>query len=159
VPAIDRLGGCTAAVELNNPAFWRPNLSSTFHGRDLFGPVAGHLANGVSLDQLGPRIDQLASPVSLPAPDGLHGQVIHVDIYGNLITNLPGAELPERFVVRLGQWRIEPHDHYQSVRPGSLLAYVGSAGLLEIAAREASATALTGATRGTPVVIEVTGDR
>jgi S-adenosylmethionine hydrolase len=154
VPAIDRLGGCTAVVKLNNPAFWRPHLSSTFQGRDLFGPVAGHLANGVALDQLGPRIDQLGSALSLAAADRLHGQVIHVDTYGNLITNLPGAELPERFVVRLDQWRVEPHDHYRSVAPGGLLAYIGSAGLLEIAARDASATAITGASRGSRVVIE-----
>ena len=57
-PAVERLGGCGQAIELNEPRFWRTNVSSTFHGRDLFGPVAGHLANGVPsrrLDQRRPR--------------------------------------------------------------------------------------------------------
>jgi hypothetical protein len=53
VPALDALGGCVEAVELNTPSFWRPQRSNTFHGRDLFGPVAGHLAAGVQLLELG----------------------------------------------------------------------------------------------------------
>ncbi len=150
---MERLGGCAESIELNERKFWRNDLSSTFHGRDLFGPVAGHLANGVPLDQLGRSIDD---PIKLdiPKPRGLAGEVIHIDAYGNLITNLPAASLPENFEVRLGSHRIPRASHYAVVVPGALLALVGSAGLLEISARNASAAAITGARRGTPVSVE-----
>jgi S-adenosylmethionine hydrolase len=158
VPAMERLGGLASAVELTNRAFWRQPPSSTFHGRDVFGPVAGHLAAGVALDQLGRATDHLERPFGLPAPDGHHGEVVHIDTYGNLVTNLPEADLPSRFgsgfKVRIGGFVVPPASHYAAVEPGALLALVGSAGLLEISARDASAAALTGARRGTPVVIE-----
>jgi S-adenosylmethionine hydrolase len=152
-PAVERLGGCNLAVELNAPRFWRQDVSSTFHGRDLFGPVAGHLANGVPLEQLGTAIDD-PHQLRLPAPQGNAGEVIHVDTYGNLITNLPVANLPEKFDVRIGDRRVPRATHYAAVPPGTLLALIGSAGLLEISARDASAAAITGAQRGMRVVIE-----
>jgi S-adenosylmethionine hydrolase len=152
-PAVDRLGGCVQAVELTERRFWRPNPSRTFHGRDLFGPIAGHLANGVPVEQLGRAI---ADPQQLtfPTPRGLEGEVLHVDKYGNLITNLPAGSLPENFEVRLGSHRIPHASHYAVVVPGALLALVGSAGLVEISARNASAATITGARRGTPVTVE-----
>jgi S-adenosylmethionine hydrolase len=153
-PAVERLGGSVGAVELTNARFWRPSPSSTFHGRDLFGPVAGHLANGVALQQLGTAIDD-PHQFRLPAPHGLEGEVLHVDTYGNLITNLPAANLPEKFEVRIGDLRVPRATHYAAVPPGTLLALIGSAGLLEISARDASAAAITGAQRGMRVVIEV----
>jgi S-adenosylmethionine hydrolase len=155
IPAVDRLGACSLAVELRESAYWRPIRWSTFHGRDIFGPVAGHLANGTHLEQLGPKI---ADPhrSAWPEPRGLTGEVVHIDTYGNLITNLPAASLPARFQVRLGRRRIAPADHYAAVDEGALLALVGSAGLLEISARNASAAARTRAKRGTRVVVEPT---
>ena len=67
IPAVDHLGGRTEAVELTNREFWRPQPTSTFHGRDVFGPIAGHLANGIPLTQLGRFI---TNPIhlSLPVP-------------------------------------------------------------------------------------------
>jgi S-adenosylmethionine hydrolase len=153
VPALDRLGGPVAAVELRDPAFWRQaNPSSTFHGRDIFAPVAGHLANGVPLDPLGPSV-QLERPFELARPRGLEGEVVYVDGYGNLVTNLPATRLPERYVVLLDEQVIEPRPHYQAVQPGELLALVGSSGLLEISARDASAAATLGAGRGSSVQV------
>jgi S-adenosylmethionine hydrolase len=157
-PALDRLGGCVAAVELTERRFWRTSVSTTFHGRDVFGPVAGHLAAGVPLEQLGRQLDDVSRPFALPRPDGLAGQVVHVDGYGNLVTNLPAASLPRRFVVRLGAWQIEPRPHYQAVPPGELLALVGSSGLLEISVRDGSAAQATGAQRGSAVLIEERAD-
>jgi S-adenosylmethionine hydrolase len=153
MPAVDRLGGCAEAVELTQTEFWRPNASTTFHGRDVFGPVAGHLASGVPLSDLGRHITDPV-PLSLPAPRGLRGEVVYVDTYGNLITNLPGSTLPSQFRVRIGPHVIPSARYYAQVPRGELLALVGSAGLLEISARDASADALTGAGRGTPVFIE-----
>jgi S-adenosylmethionine hydrolase len=153
VPALDRLGGSTSAVELSEASFWRSGSpSSTFHGRDIFAPVAGHLANGVPLDQLGPSV-QLERPFELPRADGLQGEVVYVDGYGNLVTNLPATRLPERYVVLLDEQVIEPRPHYQAVQPGELLALVGSSGLLEISARDASAAATLGAGRGSSVQV------
>ena len=154
LPALDRLGGVNAAVELREPAFWRDaRPSSTFQGRDIFAPVAGHLASGVPLDRLGPAVD-LLRPFDLPQADGLQGQVVYVDTYGNLVTNVPAESLPERYVVVLDQQRIEPQPHYQAVGPGELLALIGSSGLLEISARDASAAEKTGARRGSRIGIQ-----
>jgi S-adenosylmethionine hydrolase len=152
-PALERLGGCILAIELNEPRFWRPSPSRTFHGRDLFGPVAGHLANGVPIDQLGRAIDD-PEQLEIARPRSLEGEVLHVDTYGNLITNLPAASLPENFEVRLGRHRIPRASHYAAVAPGDLLAITGSANLLEISARDANAAAITSARRGTPVIVE-----
>jgi S-adenosylmethionine hydrolase len=160
LPAIEQLGGLSAAVELTDSTYWGPLRSSTFHGRDLFAPVVGHLAAGVPLERVGRLVEQLAAPFRIPPPEaeaGLPvGEVIHVDTYGNLITNLPGAQLPARFRVRVGLTVVEgaPHPHYQAVAPGELLALVGSAGLLEISARDGSAASVLGAERGERVHIE-----
>jgi S-adenosylmethionine hydrolase len=157
LPAIERLGGVAAAVELSEPRYWRtPQPSGTFHGRDIFGPVAGHLANGVPLEQLGHHIEQLRRPFELALADGLEGIVLHVDAYGNLITNIPAARLPPRFVVQLGELRIESAMHYAAVAGLAPLALVGSAGLLEISLRNGSAREMTGASRGTRVQVERT---
>jgi S-adenosylmethionine hydrolase len=151
-PAVERLGGPDLAVELAESRYWRPSPSTTFHGRDIFGPVAAHLANGVSLEALGHAITDVQR-LGFPTPHGLSGEVIHVDTYGNLVTSIPAGGLPTSFRVTLGPHQIAPASSYAAVESGGLLALVGSAGLLEISARDASAASLTGATRGTPVSI------
>lgn len=153
LPAVERLGGMATAVELSQSRYWRGVPSRTFHGRDIFGPVAGHLAAGVPIHELGPSIDNPLR-LELPRPSGLEGQVIHVDTYGNLVTNLPGETLPADYQVRVGARLIEPRPHYAAAAPGGLLALVGSAGLLELSARDASAAAVLGARRGTRVQVE-----
>jgi S-adenosylmethionine hydrolase len=152
IPAAERLGGVERAVELTRREYWREAPSTTFHGRDVFGPVAGHLANGVDLQQLGVLVID-PTRWELPRPRGLEGEVIHLDSYGNLVTNLPAASLPPRFIAEVSGHRVAPAEYYAAVQPGELLALVGSAGLLEISARDASAAAVTGAQRGTPVSI------
>lgn len=148
MPAAERLGGIARSVVLTQ----QPK-SSTFHGRDLFAPVAAQLANGVALETLGEPASQLVeSP--WPRPSANIGEVIHVDTYGNLITNLPAARLPTSFRVLIGQTQVAQAPFYAAVEPGELLALVGSAGLLEISARNASAAAITNARRGTPVSVE-----
>jgi len=153
MPAIERLGGIDLAVELNRAEFWRPNASSTFHGRDIFGPAAAHLTRGVALEELGSPVSDFVQ-LAFPRPRDNHGEVIHVDTYGNLVTNFPAADLPRTFRVRLGSFSIPFARFYAAVRPGELLGLVGSAGLLEISARDANAAILTGATRSTPVQLE-----
>lgn len=158
--AVARLGGPVASVELTRQAFHRAGKSSTFHGRDLFGPVAGHLVKGTGLEELGDPAGSLAAPFTLPAPrrepgGQVVGAVLHVDGYGNLITSVGADHLPPRFDVLVGGGRIPggPHPSYTAVAPGELLAVIGSAGLLEVSVRDGSAAAALGVGRDAPVVV------
>jgi hypothetical protein len=87
------------AVALTAGTFWRAPVSATFHGRDIFGPVAGHLAAGVALDQLGTPVDDLEH---LPAfevhdtPREVRGSVIRIDRFGNVITSIPSGYLVDQ---------------------------------------------------------------
>jgi S-adenosyl-L-methionine hydrolase (adenosine-forming) len=134
-------------------------VSSTFHGRDVFAPAAARLACGEALTAFGPRV---LDPVRLAWPQPIHGracvsaEVVHVDRFGNLITNLERGALPPGPVrVRLGDRAIGPlRDHYAQVAPGELLALIGSEALLELAVRDGSAAAVTGAGVGARVEIE-----
>jgi S-adenosyl-L-methionine hydrolase (adenosine-forming) len=109
----------------------------------------------VPLDSVGRPLADLQRPFELALAEGQEGTVVHVDTYGNLVTSILASALPEgQFRVRLGHHVITSAGYYAAVEPGALLALVGSAGLLEISARDASAAALTGAQRGTPVAVE-----
>lgn len=150
--AVERLGGLRRAVELREPRFWRSQtVGATFHGRDIFGPVAGHLARGVDMSALGPAVADLVR-VELPRATAEHGEVLYVDTYGNLITNFSALDaLTENELLRIGAYEARPAPHYAAAERGALLVVAGSAGWLEISIRDGSAAHLTGATRGTPV--------
>jgi S-adenosylmethionine hydrolase len=144
------------------PSFRRDPVSPTFHGRDVFAPTAGRLATGASAAEAGPLVPKM---IDLGAPrihrrDGvLEGEVIHVDGFGNLLTSLPQESLgpagSAQVVVEVDgtEGRFEPQlgRTFSDVDPGSLIAYVGSGGQLEIARRDGSAAQRIGAHRGTPV--------
>ena len=140
--------GAIAAVELTNPKFWRSGqLSSTFHGRDLFAPVAAHLASGVALQDLGPAID-LQSLVQLPILDygsegnKVWGSVQYCDRFGNLITNIPGTVVEgQAWAIVVGDREIPGVLSYSDRDPGGLLALVGSHGWVEVAVNGGSAWA------------------
>lgn len=142
------------AVELTERRFWLPDLSSTFHGRDLFGPVAGELSMGRSLDELGQPIDTL---VDLPWPepfvaedDTVEGAVVALDTYGNLFTSLRLEHLPSAPVFEIAGHLVRGlAPHFQTDEP--LVALVGSTGLIEIAAPNGSAAALLSVGPGAPV--------
>lgn len=91
-----------AAVELENPAYRLAEVSSTFHGRDIFAPAAAHIARGVVLEKLGPQLDA-ASLVRLPARTArrqgrlVEAAIMHIDHFGNLITNIPLQLVPDLF--------------------------------------------------------------
>lgn len=105
--AVTALEGLDAAVELKEPKYFRgtDRVSSTFHGRDIFSPVAAHLAAGVALERLGPRLDRilLLPERSASLKDGaLIGEVGYVeDPYGNVVTNIP-RELVEKAGLKIG---------------------------------------------------------
>jgi S-adenosylmethionine hydrolase len=147
------------AVLLEARRYMRPDISSTFHGRDIFAPVAAHLAAGVPLGRLGPRFDDpvlLDLPTPVIKDDVITGEVAHVDRFGNLITNIDAGRLDKWLAD--GDARIElcgesaPLAHtYSDAAAGALVALIDSSGMLEVAVREGSAAARLGAARGTPV--------
>ncbi len=148
-----------ACVHLNKPAFWLPRVSRTFHGRDIFSPVAAHLALGAPLSGLGdPFDDPVLFEVRQPRrqPDGsLSGEVIHVDRFGNLVSNIPGEWLAGRsWSVRIaGRQVTGPSLAYAEAAPGQLLALVSSDATLEVAVRDGSAAERLRVTAGEPVVV------
>ncbi len=151
------------AVELANPKFFLPRGSATFHARDVFAPVAGHLSKGVPLTDFGPTVD---NPAAFPIPEVfedtqlLRGEVVYIDRFGNLITNIgrQGFEgwrqecSAEQITVCAGSSEIQGlHETYGAVSPGCSVAVFGSADLLEIAVNQGNAADSLGATVGTSV--------
>ncbi|MGQ9571860.1 MAG: SAM hydrolase/SAM-dependent halogenase family protein [Dehalococcoidia bacterium] len=145
------------AVSLTNGAHFRPSVSSTFHGRDIFAPVAGHISLGVPLEELGPAVEEVLALAPFRArrqPDGsLRGRVIHIDVFGNLVTDVRCEDLPtEQPTVEVADRRIVGLSRtYQG--GAQLLAVIGSSGYLEIAAPKGSAAKLLKAGLGLPVLV------
>ncbi len=122
-------------------------VSRTFHGRDVFAPVAAHLSRGVSIRKLGPRLQtfiRLRWPEPRAHATSIEGEVVYIDRFGNAITNLDMAALAalgaDALEVRLGGKRVCPvAEFYGSVPTGRSAAVLGSGGLLEIAVNGGSA--------------------
>jgi S-adenosylmethionine hydrolase len=125
--------------------------SPTFHGRDVFAPIAARLATGASLESLGaPIVDPVRAPLPVPRvePDRVVGEVIYVDRFGNLISNVTGPAGP----VTVAGVDVGPLRHsFADVATGELVAYVGSAGTVEIALRDGNAASRLGAGVGVDV--------
>lgn len=144
-------------VSLERREHWRrADPSPVFHGRDLFAPVAGFLAAGGALEALGPALDPAAVVrLELSRPRRVagawHGEVVAVDRFGNLATNLP-AEPGAGGRVELAGRTLELRRHYAQVAEGELLALVGSDGRIEIARNRGRASDLLGAAPGLLVV-------
>jgi S-adenosylmethionine hydrolase len=147
------------AVELSNSHYFRPEVSHTFHGRDIFAPVAAHLSRGVDLDALGPRatdLIRLRSSQPEQREEGITGQVRFVDHFGNIVTNIPAALITDDAAeIALGEVRIQGlANAYETAAEGRPLAIINSYGLLEIAVRGGNAAARLGARRGTSVYVK-----
>jgi S-adenosyl-L-methionine hydrolase (adenosine-forming) len=130
-------------IELNHPQYWLENISHVFHGRDIFSPVAAHLANGVSLSELGSPFHDPVK-LELPRPEktehGWRGELIHIDHFGNISTNIRIENLgdamkqKENISVRLVGVEITGMVDTFGERPvGDLVALIGSTGNLGIA--------------------------
>lgn len=146
--------GCRAVV-LDNPSLWLPEVSNTFHGRDIFAPVAAALARGADLSQVGSEIDSFSV---LPSPnpkigDATRGAIIHIDRYGNLITDIPAADLPATARIGIAARCIVGISQSYSERPGKLLAISGSQSTLEIALGNGNASLALGAKVGDVVAV------
>ncbi len=159
------------AVELTNPKYWRtPTPSTTFHGRDIFASAGAHLASGVPLEQLGEVIDpetlvQLTIPEQTPTASGVAGCIQYIDHFGNLITNIPAADVQGKtWSVAVGdsptetlRERIIPGSQTYSNQPvGEVVALVGSHGWVEIAVNGGSAQSELQMDWGTVVEVVLT---
>jgi S-adenosyl-L-methionine hydrolase (adenosine-forming) len=158
---------------LDRAEFFRPHVSPTFHGRDVFAPVAGALSNGVKPAALGSEIkDYVRLPPLAPlksADESLLAKIIHIDHFGNCITNLTRESLTQEMIecgarLIVGTTEITSFRRFfadESDASGDVFAIWGSAGLLELAALNSSAAVKLGARRGQPVrvVKAVTSDK
>jgi S-adenosylmethionine hydrolase len=153
------------AVQLTNQKFFRHPVSSTFHGRDIFAPVAAALSRGAALEEFGPVIDDLVQLESL-APGRAEGGVteatiIHIDRFGNCVTNLTREHVAldqidggARLVINDREVTAVRAFYADSGRgQDELYGIFGSAGFLEISARDSSAAKILGAQRGDPVLL------
>jgi len=143
---------------LTNPDYWLRPISSTFHGRDIFAPVAAHLSKGIPPRELGEEVESLAYlPIATPSWRGdlLLGQVVHIDRFGNLVTDIPSQTLAEASEVEVevcGR-RIRGLAAFYGQAEG-LLALVGSYDTLEIAVRNGNAAGELGARLGDTVRVK-----
>lgn len=151
---------------LTNENYFRPRVSATFHGRDVFAPVAGALAKGVALETLGEEITDYVRLERLRPKrrdDGaLEASIIHIDRFGNCITNITRNDLSDDAIARGVRVVIDAHEiclfrrffaENDNTR-GELFAMWGSAGFLEIAMFCDSAANLIGAQRGQSILVE-----
>jgi S-adenosylmethionine hydrolase len=142
---------------ITNQRYFRQPVSGTFHGRDIFAPVAAHLAAGLAAARLGKRIDDLAQPGFLDPRQTSErtwvGEILHIDRFGNLITNFRASEFPllETRNVRLmiGGQRVSVMAHnYAERAPGELFLILGSSGYLEVSIGQGSAAHTVGCETG-----------
>jgi hypothetical protein len=149
----DEEGPCVGH-ELSERRYWRdPRASTTFHGRDIFGPVAGHLSRGTALESVGPRVPELVRLSTTAAArdgDAVVGEVLHVDVYGNCSTNIP-ASLVGEGVFEVGGRRFPRKATYADVPAGQAVLVVDSEGRVELALNQGHLGNATGWTAGTAV--------
>ena len=146
--------GCEA-YEISNSAYMLEPLSDTFHGRDVFTPAAAHLASGVPVKCMGERLSGLTilNLFTLEQrDDAVVGRVIHIDGFGNVVTNIPATQLPHGdIVIEVADTKIQGLSATFADADG-LLALIGSHGYLEIAENLSSAAQRLGIGVGDLVV-------
>ncbi len=156
-------------VNITKSGYFNNPVSPTFHGRDIFAPVAGHLSLGVEAEAFGTVADSIVTlPVSLPLFKGgeLSGTVIHIDGFGNIITSIkepdmllyfPGAQASQ-LTVETGSVKVKGLSAtYSDTKEGSGVALIGSSGYLEVALNGGSCAASFNVKVGEKV--RVTGER
>jgi S-adenosyl-L-methionine hydrolase (adenosine-forming) len=171
-PAVALLGGAQRAVSLTNTALHLPMPGVTFAGRDVFAPVAAHLATGSTLDEVGEEIDPATLTPGMIAlsridDDELHGEVLWVDAFGNAQLNVDPADLDafaagvgDVAAVRIGdRTRVARRAAtYADIRSGEVGLVVDSYGLVSICMDRRSASEELGCVAGTGVVLSAIAD-
>mgnify|MGYP006266463727 CR=1 FL=1 len=163
IPAARRLG-LKEVREITNSKLMAKSVSSTFHGRDVFAPVAAHLMTGSKVKDVGPVVQDFVD-LDFGTPritrEGVEGMVLTTDRFGNIITNIPRPTIEKH-------WKLGTSLHaslggyeaslplvatYSEVPPGEFLATFSSSGFFEIARREGNAAFQLHITPGLPVVV------
>ena len=149
-------------ISVENPIFYGKNVSNTFHGRDIMAPVAAHLSRRVSLQELGPAREKMVR-LSWPEPNcdaqTITGEVVAIDQFGNLLTNIDGATLNRagdlgHVAICCGKTTCDGvQTTYGDVQTGQLLALLGSSGHLEIAITNGNAADALSVSCGASVVV------
>lgn len=130
--------------------------SATFHGRDVFAPAAALLARGEGLDGLGPPLDdpvRIPEPPPRSTPEGILGQVVTVDGFGNLVTNVPASRVTAGAAVRIAGRTVSLRRTYGDAEPGRVLALINSSQRLEVAVRDGSAARVLDVGEGEGVLV------
>lgn len=150
-------------LRLTESTYWREEISATFHGRDIFAPVAGHLSLGVDPAQMGEEVQSWVS-LDLPQPkyfdNEIQGEVVFIDEFGNLLTNIPGEILrrwdgkPLQITVGENEIRTRVHTYSESPKDNPC-ALLSSMNTLEIAVNHGNAAKHFGAEIGTPICIRL----
>ncbi len=150
-------------IHLANEKFFLPRISSTFHGRDIFAPVAAHLSLGIKPRSFGPVLNSWQE-ISFPEPVLRHetfsGEVIHIDAFGNLVSNIDRERLVQfskgrPVAIRAGKRVLRGLKRaYWEARKKEPVALIGSGGFLEIAVREGNAEKVLKLSRGDRIVVE-----
>jgi len=168
--AVTASGGAVRAFSLTNRDLWLASVAATFHGRDIFMPVAAHLADDAELAATGAQID-VADLVTLPVPERTirdsvaAGEVLTVDRFGNVQLTITAADAAEiglkpgaTALVRCGRHQliIPYRDMFGAVAPGELVAYIDSAGLVSIAVNSGDAAQRLGLPPGARVSVATT---
>jgi S-adenosylmethionine hydrolase len=157
---VSRVGEPTVVRKLEETGYWRPTVSSTFHGRDIFAPVAGHLSLGLDPARLGPlfanwlRLEE-AQPIRGAMES--HGEVVFVDHFGNLISNIPADAVsqPPQWL-QVGKRRLKRFAwvrSYAEARPGDLVVLVSSENRMEVAVAQGNAAKRLRAGVGTSISV------
>lgn len=150
------------AYKLSNSNFWKQGVSNTFHGRDIFAPVSAHLSKGVPINEIGEPIDDLVTyhwAVPIADKDGLQGWVVHIDRFGNLITNLSDDlienHLKKKIVkIYVGNTMLNKIvSTFGDVEEGEPAAFIGSSGMLEIGINKGNAARMLSVDKGAQISI------
>jgi S-adenosylmethionine hydrolase len=164
IPAAQRLGE-PKIYSIENAKYFRSTVSATFHGRDIFAPVAAHLANGLPVAALGPPVQnytKLSFGEGIQRGHILEGEIIYIDSFGNVITNIAG-ELLHKFapphttvVIEVSRKSVSARcaGTYGEAQPNDLVVIVGSHGQVEIAAHLDSAAQRLRARLGETILIQ-----
>jgi hypothetical protein len=147
--------------------YFRQPVSNTFHARDVFGPVAGYLGKQVDSHKFGDEIEDYVK-FAAPRPKAvgenrMRGVVLKVDRFGNLITNVTPQDIPSLFATPPADFKItvgsreitDIHSNYAEGGPGQVFGILGSMGYLEIVANRAAAAQITGAAKGSEVIVQM----
>jgi hypothetical protein len=164
VSLASQVEGIKKIVQITEKKFMRSNVSATFEGRDIFAPVAAHLAQGVPINSFGPTLDQMSYliiPPPLTSNNSIAGEIIHTDGFGNIITNINNSQVQD--LLKVGQEcqisinhvskRMKYMKSYGYVSPGELVIITGSSNFVEVSINQGNAQQFFNAVTGDPIEI------